>query len=238
MNDGSVMIENAGNTDWNIEITDNNNSVLVSNSSNSNTNNFGSLLPGNYSVSVESKGIIDEFGFTINPAVNLTSDFILIQDTIYINNGGNINIINNSQNAMSYYWDFDDGNSSNNLNPTYAYSSIGNYNITLYSDNNNCTSSSTKQITVLQSQNIATAITELDSEHIKLSNLGYGNYQLKTLDHSAKQILVLSMDGKMVHNDIFYSINYNLNLNNYSSGIYILRIISEDQSVFSEKLIN
>tara|TARA_B100000809_G_scaffold230609_1_gene245171 strand:- start:1102 stop:2343 length:1242 start_codon:yes stop_codon:yes gene_type:complete len=238
MNDGSVMIENAGNTDWNIEITDNNNSVLVNNSSNSNTSNFSSLLPGNYSVSVESKGIIDEFGFTINPAVNLTSDFILIQDTVYISNGGNINILNNSQNAMSYYWEFDDGNSSNNLNPTYAYSYIGNYNITLSSNNNNCTSSSTKNITVLQSENIATAITELKSERIKLSNLGYGNYQLTTLDNSTKQMLVFSMDGKMVHNDIFYSNSYNLNLNNYSSGIYILKIISEDQSVFSEKLIN
>ena len=237
MDDGSVLINNAGNTDWNVEIFDTNDSVLVNNNSNSNINNFGSLMPGNYSALVESKGIIDEFDFTINPAINLTSDFNLIQDTVYISEGGNIGILNNSQNAASYFWDFEDGSSSTNLNPTYAYSSIGNYNITLSTNNSNCTATSLKQITVLQSLDITTSIGNLYNNVIELSNLGNGNYQFSGLYNSNKQILVHHINGKLILNDISSDNTYNLNLNNYSSGIYLVKIITEDHSVFNAKLL-
>jgi hypothetical protein len=42
-----------------------------------------------------------------------------------------VHFINNSENAKSYIWDFDNGDSSNIENPTYTYSSAGIYEVTL-----------------------------------------------------------------------------------------------------------
>lgn len=42
-----------------------------------------------------------------------------------------VNFTNESQFATNYLWDFGDGNSSNEINPTYTYSTSGNYTVTL-----------------------------------------------------------------------------------------------------------
>ena len=41
-----------------------------------------------------------------------------------------IELLNNSSEGL-YYWDFDDGNTSNDFNPIHEYESVGSYNISL-----------------------------------------------------------------------------------------------------------
>ena len=41
--------------------------------------------------------------------------------------GGTINFVNTSDPANSYYWDFGDGTSSTERNPTHAYKNTGNF---------------------------------------------------------------------------------------------------------------
>jgi hypothetical protein len=238
MNDGIVTINNSGNTDWNVQIIDDNQALVVNNSLNSSISNFGNLLPGNYSIFVESKGIVDEFPVSISAGVNLTSDFVLNQDTVYLSEGGEINILNNSQNATSFYWDFDDGNSSFGVNPLHNYISIGNYAVTLTSSNDDCAVTSSKEISVLSSPNIATSTSSINEENVELLNLGNGKYQLITvLKKPNQQILVYNMSGKLIVNERLSITNYTLNLNNYSAGIYLLKVIAEDDSIISMKLL-
>jgi PKD repeat protein len=238
MNDGIVTINNSGNNDWNVQIMDDNQTLVVNNSLNSSIGNFGNLLPGNYSVFVESKGIVDEFPVTISSGVNLTSDFVLNQDTVYLSEGGEINVLNNSQNATNFYWDFDDGSSSFGVNPFHTYVSIGNYAVTLSSSNDDCVVTSSKEITVLPALNIATSISSIHEENFELLNLGNGKYQLVTaFKNPNQQILVYNMSGKLMLNEQSSSANYKLNLNNYSAGIYLLKVIAEDDSIFSMKLL-
>ncbi len=236
MNDGSIMVNNAGNTDWDIQILDAANNTIVNNNSNSSLNNYNNLLPGNYTAQVSSKGIVDEFSFTISPAANLTSDFNLNKDTVYISEGGEINTTNNSLNAQNYTWDFGDGGSSFDISPIYNYSSTGNYVVTLSASNNNCTEDNTKQITVLQSPNVITSINNINTENIQLANLGNGNYQLITAEHSNKQIMVYDINGKLVFEDVSVNDIYNLSLSNNSSGIYILNVMTKDGQFLKEKL--
>jgi PKD repeat protein len=49
-----------------------------------------------------------------------------------------VHFTNKSENAVSYYWDFDNGHKSNLENPTYTYSGGGIYDVTLtvYGANN------------------------------------------------------------------------------------------------------
>ena len=94
MNDGSLTINNPGNTDWVAEILDANNSVISSNFFSNDSNCFENLQPGTYSVLVNSKGIIDEFFFDITPALNIVADFNMDSDTIFLSEGGEVNFTN------------------------------------------------------------------------------------------------------------------------------------------------
>ncbi len=46
-----------------------------------------------------------------------------------------VNFINNSVNALTYYWDFGDGNNSTLMNPTHAYANGGTYTVILVAYN-------------------------------------------------------------------------------------------------------
>ncbi len=60
-----------------------------------------------------------------NPVASFTLDKTSSQigETIYF--------VNTSENASNYFWDFGDGNTSTDKNPTYSYSSDGTFTITL-----------------------------------------------------------------------------------------------------------
>ncbi len=71
---------------------------------------------------------------------NFISNQKTIADFSYNEYGACLNdsipLINNSINANSYYWNFGNGNTSNNKNPTVVYSNPGLYEIKLISSNN------------------------------------------------------------------------------------------------------
>jgi len=198
--------------------------------------NFNNLIPGNYTGIVNSKGIVDEFSFTINSAINLIADFNLNKDTVYLSEGGEINIFNNSQNAQNYEWDFGDGGSCFDVNPTYTYSTLGDFDITLSANNSNCFSEKIKQITVLQSPNLSTSIKNIDSEKLQLANLGNGNYQIMLDEKSKNKILVYDISGKIIYESVINTIDVNISLTNFSSGIYIVNIFNENGIEFQGKV--
>jgi PKD repeat protein len=236
MNDGSLTINNLGNTNWDISILDSNNNILVNSTSNSSVNNFNNLNPGDYSAEITSKGIIDKINFSISAGVNLIADFTLDTDTAYLSNGGNINLTNNSQYAQNYTWDFDDGITSSSINPSHTYTTIGIYDITLLAQNTNCLTQKTKQITILSSPVVITSINDVSKNKLKVINNGNGNYQLSTTLHSQKTIKVYDIMGKSILEDLYTKDNYNLSLTNNSSGIYIIKIRGENGFIFQEKI--
>ncbi|MBK7886173.1 MAG: PKD domain-containing protein [Bacteroidetes bacterium] len=68
---------------------------------------------------------------------------------------------NNSQNASSYSWDFGDGNTSNDLNPTHTFAQAGVYTITLTAIENTCsvTHTAVGYLNVIQAQSLFTYTT-------------------------------------------------------------------------------
>jgi PKD repeat protein len=238
MGDGAIALTNPGNTDWNTEIYDNNNNLVQSGNSNFNQFNINNIIPGNYIAKVSSKGIVDQFNFSINAAPILIADFNLDKDTIYISDGGEISLTDNSQNAQNYTWDFDDGGYSNNQNPIYSYSNVGEYNITLTASNSNCLSVTNQQLTVLQSPNITTSINNLVAENFQLINQGNGNYEIVADNSFNNTISIYDINGKIILKDISNSNNYRFSINDKANGIYIVNAISENGELFQQKIIN
>jgi len=238
MNDGAIEINNPGNNDWNLEITNNgDNAVISSTTVNSSTSTISALNPGSYKATVTSLGIVDEINFTVNPAVLLTAEFNIDKDTVYLSEGGIINLTNTSQNALVYDWDMGDGGISNLTDPNYTYTSVGDYTVSLTSSNVNCTVQSSKSVTVLLSPTVITSINDNNITDIKLANFGNGNYQLSTADYKNKKISVYDLKGSLIFEDNFNNNNYNLSLTNNSSGIYIVNVMAEDGKIFRQKLV-
>ncbi len=115
--------------------------------------------PGVYSVDLtvtnaSGSDMITETNYiTVNdvPSVNFTQ----------VTNGLSVDFTNTSTNANSYNWDFGDGNSSTETNPTHIYTDDGNYNVVLTATNDcgSVTSSQTVTISTLPSANFMADVT-------------------------------------------------------------------------------
>lgn len=237
MNDGSLTINNAGNTNWEYEITDDNNILIVNGTSNLISQTINYLTPGNYKANVTSMGIVDEVNFTIDPALLLIADFNLDKDTIYLSEGGEVNITNASINAQTYNWDMGEGGIIYTENPSYTYTVVGDFQITLTSGNVNCTTQNSKPITVLQSPSVITSVSHNHKLEVKLANFGNGNYQLITATNNIKKISVYDIKGSLLQQSNFSEKEHSLSLTTYPKGIYVIALMAEDGKIFQEKLV-
>ena len=99
--------------------------------------------PGPVSVSLNINGSVTETksGYIIVNATP-TADFSF---SLF---GLTVEFTNLSGNATSYAWDFGDGNTSNENNPTHTYATAGTYDVTLNATYLDCTDTETQSITV------------------------------------------------------------------------------------------
>lgn len=113
------------------------NASLLNSSNNTLQNiSFNNAGPHLVSLEISDYGCTDYFEDTIwvlhDPIAEITSqeDFCI---------GLDVDFKNNSQNAHTYYWDFDDNNmNSNQFEPSYLYPDTGVYNVMLVASNNYC----------------------------------------------------------------------------------------------------
>lgn len=89
---------------------------------------------------------------------------------------------NNSSNGNTFFWDFGDGNTSNEINPTHNYAGPGNYQVTLVvSDTNNCFSTDTAyfdiEILLFEGEAEASSSIVCPGTTVFLSASGGTNYQ-------------------------------------------------------------
>lgn len=234
--DGTIDLIKQGNTNWDYEILNLSNTILYSGTATSDSVHISNLSAQTYLARSFNKGIVDETNITINTPVQVIADFEINNDTIYLSEGGIINIINQSQNATFYSWDFGDGGNSTAIHPNYIYTEVGDYTIILNSSNNNCTEQNSKNITVLATQNIITSVENMKKNQLTLQNFGNGNYQLVSPNLILTTVSIYDITGKTVVNESNQQLTYNVSLENQPSGIYIVQVLFEDGSILTEKL--
>jgi gliding motility-associated-like protein len=118
-----------------------------------------SLNPGSHTLLSDSGfyayafgvGQYDSYAYFIGyDGTRETNESVSIQGTDTICSGSEANFIGNSSLAVSSWnWSFGDGGSSNTQNPSYTFSSNGNYNVTLLvTDGSGCPSAATHPVLV------------------------------------------------------------------------------------------
>ncbi len=154
--------------------------------------------------------------------------------------GGNeftVDFTNNSTNATIYLWDFGDGNTSTENNPTHTYATAGTYMVNLSATYLNCEDNITLEVMVPLTGLIELADNNCFSIFPNPNN-GIFNIRLlnnikpeeiQILDYSGKNLLAI--DSYDAESDIIP-----VDLKMLESGIYFLKINSQGKSV-TEKII-
>lgn len=85
---------------------------------------------GTYSASLTANNAIGEDIYTQIDVISVGT--VPAADMEWTNNGdGSVTLVNNTQNALSYQWDFGDGATSTEAAPTHTYTEDGTYTVTL-----------------------------------------------------------------------------------------------------------
>lgn len=155
-------------------------------------------------------------------------------------NTNTITLTNNSAGAISCFWDFGDGNTSTNCNPTHVYAMAGTYTVCLTVQTDGCSSgvTSCSTITIL-----STGINELGSSSdinlvpnpasetvfIEFKN-GFSN---EKMDISVYNLIVAEVLKSQTVADKGKA---SLNVSTLPSGIYFIKIKSSENEI-TKKLI-
>jgi hypothetical protein len=151
----------------------------------------------------------------------------------YNANGFNVSFINNSINATSYSWDFGDGNSSTELNPSHTYEQNGNYFVTLTATSENC-GSDTYTAQVLLTVGIG-EIEGLDGLQLypnptrNLFTLTFNssrneNYEIRLTDAVGRLVHLENVSGASNFNKVY-------DMSDKADGVYFLTISSNKGAV-------
>ena len=107
-----------------------------------------------------------------------------------------VNFTNTSLNAVSYLWDFGDGATSTLVHPSHAYTSGGNFTITLTATNNAGTNQAVGHINITVPTHLritnasVSAIPFVDSLGLRWDSNGWPDVYFKLLDHLGNQVFL------------------------------------------------
>lgn len=138
--------------------------------------------------------------------------------------GSTVSVQNTSQNATSYQWDFGDGFTTTDENPTmHTYAVPGDYLITLIASTA-CRSDTTHLMVTILSTDVE------DSELDKITcypNPVTGDY-LYIAGHTRTDYYELySIDGRLIASEVITD-DGRISMHDYQSGVYLLKVMSMD----------
>jgi hypothetical protein len=134
----------------------------------------------------------------------------------FISNDPEVQFSNNSTKALTYSWDFGDGNTSTAKNPIYTFASNNTFTVQLTAESPCDTDVTTSQITI----NLA-GLEENNMEGVQVLSIAPGVYSI-IVESEISNAQLLSMDGKQMNVDYSAKKELKVNLANNEKGVYIL----------------
>jgi hypothetical protein len=207
--------------------------------------NTGSTTPtikiletGNYIVTVvDSNGCI-----AVSDTMHIEVYPLPIADISYVDSALTVDFYNFSLYGDNFQWDFGDGvGTSIMINPTYTYDTAGTYNVILTVSNSCGVDVDTMTITVPSNDNIEIVLPDM-KDFLLYPNPTKCDLTISftSIKNSNIKILISNLTGQRLFveeiKNFAGKFNKTLNLKNYSKGIYLFHI-STDNGSYNRKVI-
>jgi hypothetical protein len=144
--------------------------------------------------------------------------------------GNTIAFTNTSVDAVKYFWDFGDGNTSVETSPTHDYMASGDYTVTLEASYCGTTDIYSNVITV--SDTATTAITDIQSEW-QIKNPVNQSITLPSFFNEDWQAVIVDMFGREI---LISAIDSKINIEILPQGTYVL-VLTNGQTTVAEQFI-
>ena len=160
------------------------------------------------------------------------ADFSTISDTFFLDTNSNIEIYfrNHSSGSNYFFWDFGDGNYSQNKNTSNVYTTPGLYNVQLIAKSDSigtCINSINKTIEIIgETLDNNSQINIEDNQILILKD------KIFIYDLSIKLINLYNVNGQIIKS---YQNNKVINIPSLNNGIYLLELVNNEGSSFIKK---
>lgn len=195
-----------------------------------------------YYISVNTPGLYQVIGISSGNCIGTSmfgnTDLVAaefpIPSFVYTSNGLEFNFTNNSLYSSSYLWNFGDGQTSTEINPIHQYVAPAIYNVVLTVSNGLCpdgTMSQTLDLTTLNINNPA-----VENNLLVFPNPSHGYITVSYSNKNSWKLEVINSIGQIVFSRIYNKNKENIDLSQFASGMYTVKVVSDGISK-TEKLI-
>ena len=150
-----------------------------------------------------------------------------VADFAFVQNSNIFTMQNNSLNATSYEWNFGDGTTSNEENPTHTYTEPGTYNIELTAKRH-CMEATMQTTLEVEIDTTIVSITEMRLDNLTFSpNPANTSVEVKNVGERIQTIAIYDATGRMVDIRDVNDYTVRLDVHMLSKGLYIMRISTQ-----------
>lgn len=234
---GKINVTVPSNDEWNITLK-NAEGLVLTTATTSTTHTFNSVSAGNYTLALSNPvaGI-----FTKSISIN-TNEFVSVSlsaNKTLVNSNEEVMLEATSNNALSYVWNFGNGETAETTAPIvfYAYANDGEYTVTVKAISRECESTASLNVKVGEEQTLNVA--KVDARQLViLPNPARELAQviLPGVVANAKVSLIDSKGSVVMSEQLQNSASVTFTLTNLANGIYTVQVVSDKLNI-TEKLV-
>lgn len=225
--DASVLFKTPNFTGAAFELN-NANGIVAAGTMSANDTTIYNLNAGNYVAIIRINNIpVDSANITINPKNPIIADFSADYNSILI--GETVTFTDNSTGAVSYTWNFGDGNADFTAGTVaHTYLSSDYFTVTLtVTDSLGCTSTMTDGVAVnyatVQNPNVGQNHSNGQGRAVEMVNVNYSEGQISVNTEAAVNVTITAVNGAVIFSGMQYNTiqSYNVPAN----GVYLVTAI-------------
>ncbi len=203
------------------------------------SNPLVTLNSGNYPVVLYGYNAfgVDSFIFTVNVPQAPQADFNVLNATYP--RGNLIGLVNLSQFASQFTWDFGDGTTATGFSPQKAYTQQGTYTIKLYAGNGSCTDTLIKADVVTIVQGVS--VQEIAMNSLRAyPNPTQGGLVISWGDVQAQRLVLMNQLGQTLEEIVLPAgeNSTSLQMEQLPAGLYLIGLEGEQFRVFRKVIKN
>jgi PKD repeat protein len=229
--DASVLFKTPNFTGAAFELNDAN-GIIAAGTMSANDTTIYNLSAGNYVAIIRINNItLDSTDITINPKNPIIADFSADYNSILV--GQTVTFTDNSTGAVSYAWNFGDGNSDSTAGTVaHTYNAVDYFTVSLtVTDSLGCSATMTDGVSVnfstIQNPNISQNHSSGQGRAVEIMNVNvnvnYTEGQISVNTQAAVNVTITAVNGAVIFSGMQYNNNQSYNVP--ANGVYLVSVV-------------